>query len=320
MIMKKTLRFFILALCLFIAFGSAHANSKNYLEQIKQSASTIGNRQWKFNEKASERMMQKRALATTQLGPANTYGMLMGPDGTEWTYTAEFTQSGSFYESMTIKFYNSKNELVGTISDALTVDSAGVIGVNYVDVNTTLTQKFFNTDTKYEVMIFIHAVTEDYSGFYVNNVYSLSENSTKVCSVDGTYHMSLNTSNNSYTENYSIIFQRTVTEADSTFMYYDVYSKAKYGTPGPTLKHTFRINYANIASSGNEPSPILMVQNGNQANFVISHFKKPYFILSDDINKEPIMEKDNSLVISYYDEKFEVKHTTEIPVELSLRY
>lgn len=318
--MKKTLRFFILVLCLFIAFGSAHANSKNYLEQIKQSASTIGNRQWKFNEKASERMMQKRALATTQLGPANTYGMLMGPDGTEWTYTADFTQRGSFYESMTIKFYNSKNELVGTISDALTVDSAGVIGVNYVDVNTTLTQKFFNTDTKYEVMIFIHAVTEDYSGFYVNNVYSLSENSTKVCSVDGTYHMSLNTSNNSYTENYSIIFQRTVTEADSTFMYYDVYSKAKYGTPGPTLKHTFRINYANIASSGNEPSPILMVQNGDQPNYTIAHYEKPYFILSDDINKEPEIEENNNLIINYYNENFELQHTTKIPVALSLQY
>lgn len=318
--MKKTLRFFMLALCLFIAFGSTQANSKNYLEQIKQSASTIGNRQWKFNEKASDKMMQKRALTATQIGPVNTYGMLKGPDGTDWTYTADFTQQGSFYESMTINFYNSKNELVGTITDALAVDSAGVIGVNYVDVNTTLTQKFFNTDTKYEVMIFIHAVTEDYSGFYVNNVYSLSENSTKVCSVDGTYHMSLNTSTNSYTENYSMIFQRNVTESDSTFLYYDIYSKAKYGTPGPTLKHTFKINYANIASSGNEPSPILLVQNGDQPNYTIAQYEKPYFILSDDINKEPEIEENNNLIINYYNENFELQHTTKIPVVLSLRY
>jgi hypothetical protein len=94
--MKKTLRFFMLALCLFIAFGPAHANSKNYLEQIKQSASTIGNRQWKFNEKASKKMMQKRQK-TMSIGPSSTYGMLIGPDGTEWTYTADFTQTGSFF-------------------------------------------------------------------------------------------------------------------------------------------------------------------------------------------------------------------------------
>ena len=318
--MKKLLRFYTLAICLIIALSPTLADSNNHIEQFKQSASKIGNRQWKFNDKASEKMMQKRALATTQIGPVNTYGMLTGPDGTEWTYTAEFTQQGSFYESMTIKFYNSKNELVGTITDALNFDSEGVIGVNYVDVNTTLTQKFFNTDTNYEVMIFIHAVTEDYSGFYINNVYSLSENSTKVCSVNGTYHMSLNTSTNSYTENYNMIFQRTVTESDSTFLYYDIYSKAKYGTPGPTLKKTFRINYANVASSGNEPSPILMVQNGNQPNYTIAHYEKPYFILSDDINKEPVVEENNNFVIKYYNEKFELQHTTKIPVVFSPRY
>ena len=318
--MKKTLRLFTLAMCLMIACGSSLASTNSYIEQIKQSASKIGNRQWKFNEKASEKMMQKHALVTTQLGPVNTYGMLTGPDGTEWTYTAEFTQQGSFYESMNIKFYNSKNELVGTIADALKIDSAGVIGVNYIDVNTMLTQKFFNTDTKYEVMIFIHAVTEDYSGFYINNVYSLSENSTKVCSVDGTYHMSLNTSTNSYTENYSMIFQRTVNESDSTFMCYDVYAKAKYGTPGPTLKHTFRMNYANIASSGNEPSPILLVQNGDQPNYTVAQYEKPYFILSDDINKEPEVEEKNNFVINYYNENFELQHTTKIPVVFSPRY
>ena len=177
--MKKILRFFTLAMCLMIAMSSSLANTNNYIKQIKQSASTIGNRQWKFNEKASERMMQKRQNSMT-IGPSSTYGMLTGSDGTEWTYTADFTQKGSFFETMTIKFYNSKNELVGTIEDNLAFDRPDVIGVNYIDINSTLTQKFFNTDTKYEVMIFIHAVTEDYTGFYVNNVYSLGESSTKV--------------------------------------------------------------------------------------------------------------------------------------------
>ncbi len=318
--MKKTLCFFILVLCLFIAFGSAHANSKNYLEQIKQSASTIGNRQWKFNEKASEKMMQKRQSSIMSIGPANTYGMLIGPDGTEWTYTADFTQKNSFFDSMTIKFYNSKNELVGTISDNLTFDRPDIEGVNFIDINSTLTQKFFNTDTQYEVMIFIHAVTKDYSGFYVNNVYSLGETSTKVCSVEGTFHMAKNTSTNSYSTDYTMIFQRTVNKSDSTYLEYDVYKKAKYGTPGPTLKHTFRVNYANIASSGNEPSPILMVQNGDQPNYTIAQYEKPYFILSDDINAEPEVEENNNLIINYYNEDFELQHTTKIPVVFSPRY
>ena len=317
--MKKTLRFFTLAMCLMIAMSSSLANTNSYIKQIKQSASTIGNRQWKFNEKASDKMMQKRQKTMT-IGPSSTYGMLTGPNGTEWTYTADFTQKGSFFETMTIKFYDSKNELVGTIEDNLTFDRPGVKGVNYIDINSTLTQKFFNTDTKYEVMIFIHAVTEDYTGFYVNNVYSLGETSTKVCSVDGTFHLAKNTSTNSYSTDYTMIFQRTVNESDSTYLEYDVYKKAKYGTPGPTLKHTFRVNYANIASSGNEPSPILMVQNGDQPNFTIAQYEKPYFILSDDINAEPEVEENNNLIINYYNEDFELKHTTKIPVVFSPRY
>ncbi len=210
-------------------------------------------RKMQFDKKM---LQQRMPTPTDTIKDVNGYGLLYGPDGSDWCYTSTFTKQGSFYNSVTIKIYDNNNQLIGEFTDDLQVDAINndkVIGVNYVDINPTITKRFFNNNDDYEISLFLHAVTESYSGRYLNKVYTLGEKIEKTCTVEGVYHMGLNTATNSYSESYTMIFQREVKENDSTFLYYDVYSKAIYTNPNsPKLEHTFKVNYANIASSGQE--------------------------------------------------------------------
>ncbi len=310
-----------LYLCLSILFSSENAYAKTFKYNISQFNNS---RQWHFNNAQKVNPFQFKTPTTLQdtIGPADSYGLLQGPDNTNWSYTITFTKKESFYNDATIKIFNNKNELVGEINedfDINAIDNDSIIGVNFLDINPIISKKFFNTDNNYEIMVFIHAVTKSYKGRYLNHVYSLG-GSKKVCVIEGTHHLAKNTSLNSYSEAFTMIFQRQTEENDSTYLCYDIYNKASYNSPNnPELKHTFKVNYANIASSGNEPSPIFLIQNGKNINYVISQYEKPYFILKD-INKDPEVNADNNLLITYYDDKFNPIHITKIPVVQDPKY
>ena len=260
-------------------------------------------------------------LQTKTIGPAAGYGFLNGPDGLDWVYTTSFGEEKGYYTYMEVKIYDGENRLVSTIADSLNVE--GATGVRMVNVQPYLTKKFFNQDNNYEVMVFVYANTADYKGKYLHYIYSLTEGeATKLYEIDGTFHMAENMSVNSYSEAYTMVFQREERGDDNSLLYhYDVYTKASYFSDFVAeKKHTFTVDYKYISSSGEEPSPILMVNNGGKANYVLAQYEKPYFTIPEDLNQDLIVNEGNSLVIKYYDDKFELKHETKIPVELSLEY
>lgn len=260
-------------------------------------------------------------LQTKTIGPAAGYGFLNGPDGLDWVYTTSFEEENGYYTYMEVKIYDGENNLVSTIADSLNVE--GAEGVRMVNMQPYLTKKFFNQDNNYEVMVFVYANTADYKGKYLHYIYSLTEGeATKLYEIDGMFHMAENMSVNSYSEAYTMVFQREERGDDNSLLYhYDVYTKASYFSDFVAeKKHTFTVDYKYISSSGEEPSPILMVNNGGKANYVLAQYEKPYFTIPDDLNQDLIVNEGNSLVIKYYDDKFELKHETKIPVELSLEY
>ena len=284
--MKKFLHIFVAILAMFVVVGNASAK-----------------------------------LQTTTIGPAAGYGFLNGPDGLDWVYTTSFTEEKGYYTHMEIKIYDGENNLVSTISDSLNVE--GAVGVRLVNVQPYLTKKFFNQDNNYEVMVFVYANTEDYKGKYLHYIYSLTEGAaTKLYDIEGSFHMAENMSVNSYSEVYTMVFQREERGDDNTLLYhYDIYAKASYfSNYKAEKKHTFTVDYKYISSSGEEPSPILMVNNGGKANYVLAQYEKPYFTIPDDVNQDLILNEGNSLIIKYYDENFALKHETKIPVELTLEY
>lgn len=260
-------------------------------------------------------------LQTSAIGPVAGYGFLNGPDGLDWVYTTSFTEEKGYYTYMEVKVYDEKNNLVSTIADSLRVE--GAVGVRMVNMQPYLTKKFFNQDNNYEVMVFVYANTADYKGKYLHYIYSLTEGmAKKLYEIDGTFHMAENMSVNSYSEVYTMIFQREERGDDNSLLYhYDVYGKASYfSNYEAEKKHTFTVDYKYVSSSGEEPSPILMVNNGGKANYVLTQYEKPYFTIPEDVNQDLIVNEDNSLVIKYYDDKFELVHETKIPVVLTSEY
>ncbi len=261
-------------------------------------------------------------LETTTLGPTTDYGFLEGPNGSEWTYILNLHAENGFFDYMKVEIYDENNKLVSTIVDSLNVE--GALGVRNVLVQPYLTKRFFNTSTTdYEVMVFVYANTKDYKGKYVHNIYSLSgEQAEKLYTIDGTFHMLENLSVNSYAEEYAMIFRREErTENDALFYHFDVYTRATYQSDYKVAKqHTFTVDYKNIASSGEEPSPIFLVNNNGKPNYVLAQYEKPYFFYPDNINEDIVVNENNSLIIKYYDDKFNLAYETKIPVELTLEY
>lgn len=284
--MKKVLHFFIVILAIFVMSG------KMFAEPV-----------------------------TTTIGPIMDYRFLIGPDGTDWLSATSFTEKGGFYTSMEIKIYDGENKLVSTIKDSL--NEEGTTGVRQVVVQPYITKKFFNYDNNYEVMVFVYANTADYKGKYLHYIYSLTgETATKLYSIEGEFHLAENMATDSYSEAYTMIFQRAdKTDEKTTILNYDVYTKASYASGGKAeLKHTFTVDYKYLASSGEEPSPILMVNNAGKANYVLAQYEKPYFTIPEDMEQDLIINENNNLVIKYYNDKFSLVHETKIPVEMSLQY
>ena len=250
---------------------------------------------------------------TSQSQPMDNYGFLNAPDGSTWTYTASFEKKYGDYTMVTLAVYNDNKELVGTIVDSLKLDST-MIAINQAEINPLVTKQFFNTDDKYELMLFLHAQTKNYEGKHFNHVFSIAAGETvtePIVTVEGRQIYALNTSE--FNENYVMIFARD--SASSTKNYtlcYDIRRKAVYGDKDG-IRHTFRVPYANVAAL-TDLQPIFMVQSGYDQYYVLQQYEKPYFDPNIPLDQEPVVNPDNNLVITFINKIFKTVHTTKIPV------
>ena len=249
---------------------------------------------------------------TSQTGPVDNYGFLNAPDGTTWTYTASFEKKANFYTMVTLSVYNSEKALVGTIIDSLKLEDPNMTGINQAEINPLVTQKFFNTDNKYEVMLFLHAQTKDYEGHNFNHVFSIGDGetvTTPATSVDGRQVYAQNVGD--YSENYVMIFARdSASRTPNYTLCYDVRRKSVFGGG---VSHTFRIPYANVAAL-TDLQPIFMFKNGSMLYYVTQQYEKPYFDPNTPLDQDPVVTPDNNLVITYMNQSYKTLYTTKIPV------
>ena len=249
---------------------------------------------------------------TNQTGPVDNYGFLNAPDGTTWTYTASFEKKYNLYTMVTLSVYNSQKELIGTIVDSLKLEDENMTGINQAEINPLVTQKFFNTDNKYEVMLFLHAQTKNYEGHNFNHVFSIGDGetvTTPVTSVDGRQVYAQNVGD--YSENYVMIFARDSASTSKDYtLCYDVRRKSVYGGG---VQHTFRIPYANVAAL-TDLQPIFMFKNGTMLYYVTQQYEKPYFDPNTPLDQDPVVNPDNNLVITYMNQSYKTLYTTKIPV------
>ena len=249
-----------------------------------------------------------------QIGPVDNYGFMTTPDGSQWTYTASFEQQYGTYTMVTLNVYNNQHELVGKIIDSLKIDDANVTGINQAEINPLVTQKFFNGDDKYEVMLFLHAQTKNFEGRYLNHIFSIGSGETVTLPnkvVDGRQVYAHNQGEYG-NENYIMVFARDSASTSKDYtLCFDICRKYVYGDEGPYK--TFRVPYANVAAL-TDLQPIFMFKNGKNVNYVMQQYEKPYFDPNTPLDQDPVVTPDNNLVISYMDQYFKVLYTTKIPV------
>ena len=249
---------------------------------------------------------------TSQTGPVDNYGFLNAPDGTTWTYTASFEKKYNLYTMVTLSVYNSQKELIGTIVDSLKLEDENMTGINQADINPLVTQKFFNTDNKYELMLFLHAQTKDYEGRQFNHVFSFGEGetvTTPIATVEGRQVYAQNVGD--YSENYVMIFARDSASSSKDYtLCYDVRRKSVYGGG---VQHTFRVPYQNVAAL-TDLQPIYMFKNGDMLYYVLQQYEKPYFDPNTPLDQDPVVNPDNNLVITYMNQSYKTLYTTKIPV------
>ena len=252
--------------------------------------------------------------SVTTIGPVDNYGFLTGPDGSTWTYTAAYTMQYGEVTAADITIYDSQYNLVGTLSETFQLAETDLF-IRNVEINSLVTRKFFNSDDNYEIMLFISVATKDYTGRFYNSVYSLTDEGSKhVCNVDGNQVLAKNISTNK-NDNYTMVFFRQYYDANNKLFYnYDVYGKAEYGTSQPVLKHTFEIPYQHIAAL-NDPMPIYMVQSGTYTiDYFVAQYEQPFFDPNIPVYEEPVINPNNNLVITRYDNKFKTLSEVKIPM------
>lgn len=253
-------------------------------------------------------------VASSVVGPVDNYGFLTGPEGSTWTYTASFEKRNGLYSRVTLSVYNSERELIGTIIDSLKLEDENMTGINQAEINPLVTQQFFNTDSKYELMLFLHAQTKNYEGKFFNHVFSIAEGETStepIATVEGRQVYAQNTSE--FSENYVMIFARDSASSTNNYtLCYDIRRKAVYGDENG-VRHTFRVPYANVAAL-NDLQPIFMVKSGYDQFYVLQQYEKPYFDQNTPLDQEPVVNPDNNLVITFIDKIFRTIHTTKIPI------
>ena len=300
----KRLYYLFAILCVCASLG-AQAGSKlgsftNFSTKVPGMS-----REWKGAQRHLPLTPQSRAHKVvtegeTKIGPVHSYGVLNGPNGAEWVYTANFDMDGYSYSAAHITIYNEKGEVMGTIIDSFTLKEHQT-SVNSVEVNPYVTQKFFNVDDKYEVIIFVHVTTDDYYGDCYQHIFSLAPDQTEpLMTIPGNQILVADLATDAWSEKKQMVMMRE-TFGDDYLVEYDIYDRAGWSsTKAPVLLHTFKISYSQLAGSGSHAYPIAVQNVNGKAHYAVSYYEKPFFDPDVPFYEEPVVTPDNNFVIDLY--------------------
>jgi hypothetical protein len=303
-----------------------------------------------FQGKSSKSKMAKvvteKDLEVT-LPAAYSVGYLDAPDGSTWFYTSEMeydevaleggyaTQKNLSGFKFTI--YDSNYKEVGSIHDTVTVGE-GESRIGAIQIGACVTQKFFNSDNNYEVMVMIAANTPEYVNHYYTKVYSIgSESSEAISTIEGYYVDAVNAGQ--WSEKYYITFYEEAflpasevygdeTAGDDTVyaLHYDVYGPATWSDPQASIIKTLYTPYDNF--EGNDGLPFISVSHDNKPYFAIVRYEKPYFAndaitydpTTGEMSRDMTANPDNNFIIDLYTYStyggFSEVNQTKIPMEL----
>lgn len=266
----------------------------------------------------------RAAVADKVLPGADALTYMLAPDGTIWyatlnfDYTAEVLPGGytqnviSGYE---VTVYNNQFKEMGTIKDVC-APAENETRIASVQVDLTLTKKFFNFDDKYEVVVTIFANTPDYTVNSRSLIYSLggavdeNGNSAKVAEMPGYIVDSDNYAIDRFSENYLITFMEEVNPSMDDYDDINEYledckiklttmTKAGY-SGGPKAVLETEVGQLYLPGDGmTAPFFFSTVTADNKPAFVVSRYEKSYWANPlDPTDDAPT--PDNHLLIDVY--------------------
>ena len=296
---------------------------------------------------ANKRMAAAVTDPSMQFTELSYYDFLESSDGTTWFYTSEYetesVQVSEWYteESIvgyTFTIYDSSFREVGKIKDKITLGE-GETRVADAVLDPAVSARFFNTDDKYEVMVYLAMNTSEELGYkvhYYNKVYSIGGekdadgNDICISTYTGRCVDMFNAASGSEDENCFYTFVDDIYPDPDEFtsdQYLDyinaaktqvtVYAKAKDGT-GPSIAYEKDIYLTRYPGDTTDGIYFITKNVNGTPYFIFSQYEKPYFIDPTGFATDENATEDNSLVIEVYSytDAINTVSTTKIPVEI----
>lgn len=244
------------------------------------------------------------------LPTADLHGILDSPKGEAWYYTMDYNKvvvdHGAWKETLIngykVTVYDAAYNVIGTVEDEVELREDET-KVAQVEVGTLVTQKFFNYDTSYEIMVSIACNTVNYVNTYRTNVYTLGNN-TPIANFDGYYVSAVNTARDAWSEKYWITF---LTEEDTetplvgnvTNVYDNVFKTYKSAGYSGMEEPVLTVRVPGLTMSGENSIPFVSTEHDGQPYFMVNHLKYSWFEDPFDYsNDNPTA--DNELICDVY--------------------
>ena len=244
---------------------------------------------------------------------ADSYTYIQMPDGETWfaatTIRKEAISQEEYYTEynytgLEVTIYDADFNKVAYIDSPITLPE-GYERCSGVEIGANVTQKFFNFDNNYELMVMcLFKPTGDYGAVPFTDVYSLSGPDTpaaKIATLPGYYTSAVNASTSKWSEDYYMVFFSGETYTDTEMLYtFDIYTKASYSNPAATKIKTFTVNMMNVMADGeNETLPVILNTHNGEAYVAVSQYEKTFFEDPFDWFNDKLTP-DNSYIIELY--------------------
>lgn len=296
-----------------------------------------------------------QARLTSDLTPkvlpvAQDFTWLLAPDGNVWYATFDKTYDevplpgGMVTEKVTtgyeITVYDNNCREVGKVKDVCTL-AEDETRIASVQVDMSLTKKFFNYDESYELVVTIFCNTPEYTVNSHSKVYSIGAtpdengNTPLVAEFTGYIIDAENYATSSYSEDFLVTFMdeeqpRSTDDFDSFQEFSDAYKyklttyKKAGWSGGPQAVLELEIPWNNLPGD-QDSAPFFMLGKtaAEKPALTFSHYDKAFWVSAEDFMSDDTVTPDNSLVIDVYtmtsasattaDKSWSVSIATEAP-------
>lgn len=260
-------------------------------------------------KKGTFKVNAAKSIERQALPTATLVGTIDGPKGEAWYYVGDYLYDAKKNIcGFALDIYDASWTKIGSIKDDIELKE-NETRVAEVSIGPAITQKFFNYDLNYEIMIGVAVNTTAYVNAYSTRVYAitpLAEDAKSECikTIDGYYVSAIDAAADAWSENYYITFMtETETEtpdingvmnsADYRFI---TYKKADYNG---NLQEVLDCRIPMLTQAGSDAVPFLATVNDGVPYFITNNLKYCWYLDPFDYQNDA-PTPDNELIVNIY--------------------